>query len=293
MRCAFPIPVHKGTKLPGGTNALGRHSVVEAADLVPCGRCMPCRINLRRKKTARFLLEAKLHRSNSFVTLTLTEEEMFSTHTIVGDDGAPEQTVRVAEMQKWMKRVRKARGPTRFVYVGEYGNRTGRAHYHAILFGVDPREAYAVTSLTWRDRGRIEVSELKPERAQYTAGYTAKKLTKPDDYRLHSQQEPEFMRQSLKPAIGVPYVERLARVLNSRGAAQAIAERGDVPREVRINGKLYPLDRTMVRYLREAAGVDFPDVRPIERRTTDEDAEAKAFDRKARRRGIRGKGERF
>lgn len=229
MLCANPVELLTGSK-------------------VGCGRCINCRINKRRAWTARILLEARTHPSSSFVTLTYNEESCPRDPL----DGTPILFKR--DFQLWMKRFRKAIGEQiRYFGVGEYGDDSWRPHYHACVFGLDCAAHEETLEETW-GQGFVQVGELVPARAAYCASYTVKKFTQADD-ELLGGRPPEFALQSRKPGIGVPAVERLAAFHVSREGSQVLAETGDVIREVRMDGRRYPLDETMLRHLRGYLGV--------------------------------------
>lgn len=244
MKCAFPrvLPAPLG----GGDNSY------------PCGRCMPCRLNLKQRKTARFLLEAigQEHRGrqNSFATLTLSDENMDYVNDI---DGVPRETLKKERFKRFMYRCRKHHfEPFRFAAVGEYGDKDHRPHYHILGFGLSAGDAEALYTKCWT-AGFIHCTEFIPERAAYLAGYTIKKMTQPDDPRLSLGQVPEFFRQSLQPGIGAlpATLDYLQQLHETKGGAQVIAETSDVNPSIRIAGKIYPLDNYLKIKLRERLNI--------------------------------------
>jgi len=224
-----------------------------------CGQCLPCRISRRRLWAHRLVLESYKHSAASFVTLTYKPEALPPGGTLV-----PKHT------QDWLKRLRKALGPRglRFFLVGEYGEESGRPHYHAALFGVRPCvmplnkkclwhcEDCKLVHDTW-GQGVTHNGELTPDSAQYVAGYVTKKMTSD---KSAFQREflkgrfPEFARMSLKPGIGSLAVSDLANVLVSEHGASSIIERGDVPSVLQHGKKKLPLGRYLKRKLREELG---------------------------------------
>lgn len=235
--CAFPITLEPGS--------------VE----VPCGRCMPCRINRRREWTARIVLEHMHTPVSSFLTLTYNEENQ--PHAI-SEDGCPVPTLYPRHIQLFIKSLRRV-VHCRFFAVGEYGTQTSRPHYHLCIFGPDPAVVDASVGKLWTDdkgatRGFHQTTELTTQRAAYTAAYTVKKMMRPDDERLDGQH-PEFARMSLRPPIGYCALPAIAASLQTREGSAAIAKNMDVPRKVRIEGKKYPLDKTMLRHLRQLCGI--------------------------------------
>ncbi|AKO71489.1 replication initiator protein [Chimpanzee faeces associated microphage 1] len=97
---------------------------------LPCGKCLGCRMDKARTWAMRCLHESQMHEDNSFITLTMSDEHL---HDIDKRD-----------LQLFFKRLRKALGGKRVSYyaVGEYGELSRRPHYHALVFGWFPSDAY-------------------------------------------------------------------------------------------------------------------------------------------------------
>jgi len=197
------------------------------------------------------MLEAMDHADNAFITLTYKD--------------VPEgNSLQPRDIQKFIKRLRKAYEPGRFRYflVGEYGDQTHRPHYHAALFGYPCcRFGYSrfsrVTNrccascdgiLSNWGNGLVSVGTLSPESAAYIAGYVTKKMTGVNDERLEGRM-PEFARMSLRPGIGGNSIHDVASVCLQWGS-----DAPDVPSQLRHGGKLMPLGRYLIRRLRLATG---------------------------------------
>jgi len=220
-----------------------------------CGQCLPCRINRRRVWMHRILLESLQQKDNSFVTLTYSP------------DKTPTDGVSPRVLQLWLKRLRKEMEPIRirFFGVGEYGDRTGRPHYHSALFGlpscarggtVYSREGQArccpvcrSVERTW-GQGRVHCGTLTPHSAAYIAGYVTKKMTRSDDVRLEGRN-PEFARMSLRPGIGGDATWELASV-----HLQWAEDAPDVATALRHGGRILPLGRYLTGRLRNQVGRD-------------------------------------
>lgn len=93
---------------------------------LPCGRCIGCKRDRARQWAVRCMHEADMHDMNSFLTLTYDEAHL-------PEDRSLDKTA----FPKFMKRYRKYLGSRKIksFYCGEYGEETGRPHYHAIIFG--------------------------------------------------------------------------------------------------------------------------------------------------------------
>lgn len=181
---------------------------------VACGQCVGCRINRSKMWAARCIHEAQMHEDNCFVTLTYNDQNMPEGGTLV-----------LRHFQLFMKRLRKKYGSgIRFFHCGEYGDKLGRPHYHALLFGLDFHDKvlwkqehgtplYISASLTtlW-PYGFSTVGAVTYETAAYTARYIMKKVSGPIA-ELHYenideltgqvvQRQPEYITMSRKPGIG-------------------------------------------------------------------------------------------
>lgn len=204
------------------------------------------------------MLEAQCHPASWFVTLTYDDLN-------VPSDGS----VSPRELQLFLKRLReRINERVRFYGVGEYGDSTGRPHYHLALFGldglahVDPGDAHiwGLASCTcpicsaW-GKGGVGVGDLTPQSAAYIVSYVTKRLTRAGDQRLDGKH-PEFARMSLRPGIGAPAVSTLSKAVLSDAGIGSLVDSGDVPSVVRTEGKLWPLGRYIRGKIRTEVGMD-------------------------------------
>ena len=83
------------------------------------------------------MLEVMEHEASCFITLTYNDENL---------PNPP--VVSKREAQLFIKRLRKLLYPKLFRYyiVGEYGDKSNRPHYHALLFGVSPTQEKEILS---------------------------------------------------------------------------------------------------------------------------------------------------
>lgn len=178
---------------------------------VPCGRCIGCRIDKARDWAVRIMCESYMSTSSWFLTLTYDEDHMDSLSLVK------------AELQDFIKRVRdRVRSydstiKVRYFGCGEYGDLSGRRHYHLIMFNlpnllIDPKfykvskgnilyQSELLNSI-WQ-KGFVVLGEVTPESAGYVARYTLKKQGK-NDYKDVDIQEP-FLLMSTRPGIGYDY----------------------------------------------------------------------------------------
>lgn len=168
------------------------------AQIVPCGNCGACRANRRASWTFRLKEELKDSSSCIFVTLTYDDENL---------PYAEEPTLVKADVQKWMKRLRKRQEKytdikVRYYLVGEYGTNTKRPHYHAILFNTHIKTIKELYK-TWKF-GHIKIDPV----GDATIHYITKYHLNYDKKARKGIKEPEFALMSRRPAIGAGYLER-------------------------------------------------------------------------------------
>lgn len=191
---------------------------------LPCGSCIGCRLERSRQWAIRCVHEASLHSNNCFITLTYAPEHLPKGGTLV-----------MEHFQLFMKRLRKKYGAgIRFFHCGEYGEKKGRPHYHALLFNFDfPDKEKAPFSLEkhsehdlWTSesltelwgKGHCSIGSVTFESAAYVARYITKKRTgkgcpprcvdagKPYHSCLSPEKyydgiKPEYITMSRKPGI--------------------------------------------------------------------------------------------
>ncbi|QXP44216.1 MAG: replication initiator protein [Arizlama microvirus] len=219
---------------------------------LPCGQCMPCRINARRVWTTRLTLELYQHSAACFLTLTYAKEP-------------PGGTLVKRDVQLFMKRLRKAIYPAtvRYYLVGEYGDNTFRPHYHVVLYGLDRTHA-RIFADAW-GLGHVHVGDVTRESCQYVAGYVTKKMNSHADPRLKGRA-PEFTLMSRNPGIGSKSADYIGeRMVASSGAAGWINQNGDVPKVTRMDNKFWPLGRYMVSKIRVASGFENGNSPPLKK----------------------------
>lgn len=186
---------------------------------VPCGRCIGCRLERARQWAVRCWQEAQQHEENSFLTLTLNDD------SLVWGEHRP--TLDPNHLTLFWKRLRKAvrkkYGIKRLQYFacGEYGGITNRPHYHACVFGLDfPDKTLHSTKggnrlyrsdfldSVW-GHGHCLIGAVTFESAAYVARYIVdKKLGNSAKYYTDESIEPEFVRMSRRPAIGLSHFDK-------------------------------------------------------------------------------------
>lgn len=97
--------------------------------VAPCGKCIECLEKYSSEWAFRCMLEASQYENNCHLTLTYSD--------------AP-KSVQRRDLQLFIKRLRKAISPLKIRYFGcgEYGSKKLRPHYHLVVFGWYPEDAY-------------------------------------------------------------------------------------------------------------------------------------------------------
>lgn len=192
---------------------------------LPCSRCIGCKLERSRQWAVRLLHENKQHERSSFITLTYSEAHL-------PKDGS----LNLKHFQDFMKRLRKLEGSNkiRFFHAGEYGEKRGRPHYHAIIFGQDFKADAYETKLTdlgdttWKSKtldqlwpfGSNYVGDVTFESAAYVARYITKKITGRQAYATGCYEKvnyftgevfelkPEYATMSRRPGIGALHFKK-------------------------------------------------------------------------------------
>lgn len=165
---------------------------------VPCGGCQSCRINRQKEWFTKLMLEAKTFKNPLFITLTYSPENLPDHSTLVKK-----------HLQDFFKRLRShityntPNHKIRYFGVGEYGTKTLRPHYHAIIYNIDVIVAEKLIKKSWT-LGHSQVGLVRKGGMRYVTGYTLKKLTSQNDdfFKKHPELLPEFSLMSRKPALG-------------------------------------------------------------------------------------------
>lgn len=177
--------------------------------LLPCGQCRGCRAAKSREWAMRCMHEASLHPVNSFLTLTYDDEH-------VPKNGSLDREA----FASFVKRLRRRVGKLRYFQVGEYGSRTNRPHYHALLFGFSPddksllsvRKSFpvytsALLSELW-PVGLHELGSVTSQSAGYVAKYVRKTLTGGWSKAAYGSRTPPFALMSRNPGIGAGWIDK-------------------------------------------------------------------------------------
>lgn len=235
MACYSPISIRRGE---AGAGYVGPGMALK----VKCGQCIGCRLERKRDWAVRCMHEAMVADEDACALgSTKGSNSCFLTLTYDREHLPPHGTLVKKHWQDFAKKVRNHHGPFRFMHCGEYGEKGGRPHYHALVFGHD----FSEDSVKVRTRGEHELraseslSKLWPhglhaigrvswDSAAYVASYTTKKASGDvdDDYydrgvdvqtgEVH-QVVPEYATMSRRPGLGTEFFKRYSTDMFPRG----------------------------------------------------------------------------
>lgn len=250
MSCGFPINV--------------------TGSLRPCGKCQGCLRRRRRGWVGRMLAEQAALGDTSFITLTYEDDQLPLRHHRGLDIWIP--TLEKSHAKNWIRSVRRKatpRGlPMRFFMAAEYGTKTGRPHYHVILFGIGPTWMKDFEPC-WK-RGFQSWYPASAASMAYVAKYCLKhgkdpELSLPEhgEWSLENPRVtvPPFRRLSRNPPLGADLATRVIKAVRTPGRITDLLEAEKfIKGNYRTNGDNYPIDRTIKdrieKQLQEVYGVD-------------------------------------
>lgn len=231
MRCIRPINARKN--LSGDIVYNNPLSSSTQQFQFECRKCLPCRLNIAREKAIRCVHEAKMHEDNIFLTLTYNDASLESPWLQYEDFQKFIKKLREDTARRFMAyanegdgpkiTIKEARNITKVTYMvtGEYGEKTKRPHWHAIIFNYRPTDAtkkytteqgeqvyHSEEIETLWGKGNTEFGSVTMESAGYVARYAAKKLVHGKD-QDHPYQP--IHKTSSKHAIGKKWLEKYWR----------------------------------------------------------------------------------
>lgn len=141
--------------------------------LVPCRKCIQCRVSARLPWELRLRHELARHGYiGSFVTMTYSDDKY-----------DVRQGLNYQHLKKYWHDLRKAGYRFTYYCVGEYGCETARCHYHALLFGIDPSERKNLFDIWGKCYyPRFTATQITNGRIRYTLKYMDKETVSFSDW---------------------------------------------------------------------------------------------------------------
>lgn len=162
---------------------------------VPCGKCPPCRSRRASGWSFRLMQQDKISDSSHFITLT------YDTNKVpIRMPGL--MSLNKRDVQLFFKRLRKENDPNKkikYFVAGEYGSKTYRPHYHAIIFNAQISTIQPAWGL-----GQIHYGTVSGSSIGYTLKYMCKENKHSPPFGEWDDREPEF--QLMSKGLGVNYL---------------------------------------------------------------------------------------
>lgn len=216
---------------------------------VGCGKCEICKIENSKQWTTKGYCESQMWKNKCFITLTYNNENLPDDRKLRRSDIQKfwkdlryhlyKETKKTSEIDLTKEREnmeeiysniledmfgknsrRKNRYPIRYLNCGEYGPKTKRPHYHAVIWNFepldmkrhskDPRGYWIYTSeklnKIW-GKGYVIVGMATTETCAYVARYCTKKYsrTKEEQEKMKKKKQLEFIGASSMGFIGYFY----------------------------------------------------------------------------------------
>lgn len=255
MPCYHPIT---GWRSASGKSENGNWPIVfniseGYADMpvtVPCGKCIGCRLERSKQWASRCMHESRLWDSNYFLTLTYDDAHLPKNLSLVPK-----------HLQDFWKRLRKrVFNPETAVYeeidgkrtlvnglryfsCGEYGDKSLRPHYHAIVFNLEipdliPYKRSFDGSQLWLSNwlndiwghGFCVVGSVTFDSCAYVARYVTKKMYGAKAPEYYGDREPEFLRASNRPGIGLGWFLKYQDDVAQHGFVRVNGVKCQIPR---------------------------------------------------------------
>lgn len=199
---------------------------------LPCGKCLECRLEYSRQWAIRCMHEAQMHEKSCFITLTYGDDHLLDPKLNYRDFQLFQYRLRDHIRRKEQGNKSNEEVKISIFVTGEYGDKTKRPHWHAIIFNWRPSDCEYLRTNECGDRiykSKIlddlwgkndpvkkpnEIGDVTFKSAGYVARYAAKKLVhgNDDDHDFHP-----ISKKSSKNAIGKSFIEKYWRTVFALG----------------------------------------------------------------------------
>ena len=191
--------------------------------MIRCNRCIGCKLDYENEWATRMVHEGRTSVAAYFLTLTYDDDHL-----------PPGNSLRHKDWQKFIKALRNRfpRLRIRYFQCGEYGEKTGRPHFHAALYGLElddrrpsskgrgdhAKDYFESETIdkAWA-KGAAICAPLNFKTASYMARYMLKTATTEGaknqfqwlgDHGEHWDRMPPYATMSTKPGIGFKWFEK-------------------------------------------------------------------------------------
>lgn len=171
-----------------------------------CGQCIPCRVRRQEEWVTRLSHECLSSPLGvSWTTLTFDEENLRR-----NNEG--EGLLLKRDIQLFFKKLRKEGYKVRYFVSGEYGDKFGRPHFHALLFGIPATEQNHINIARIWGYGDVDpLTYPDPAQIRYCAKYIVKNQidnaidADGKNYFEKNNLTPTFTLMSRRPGLGFAY----------------------------------------------------------------------------------------
>ena len=156
---------------------------------IPCNTCKVCKMNLQTYYSNRIYCAYKSHDVSAFVTFTYDDSHL------PFNDGYINPTLRRLDSHRYIDKIKHQLNSISFEYFlcGEYGDKLGRPHYHALFFGLDYQAHEKFFQDSWK-LGSVKVLPVTPQSFRYVTKYVSKNTyALESNYSDYGQEKPFFM----------------------------------------------------------------------------------------------------
>ena len=181
---------------------------------IACRKCWQCQERKIDDWVGRCIAENKTAIAAHSITLTYGRDELGE------EDHFRAAWLTYSDVQKFFKRLRKAKYKFRYLVCGEYGSEKGRAHWHLIIFWLNRVPEHELTTSRWIPKrfnnrywphGYQHWEKAHAKNIRYVCKYIQKDIGK-DEKQGH-------LSMSKKPPIGYDYFNNLAQKYVDAGLA--------------------------------------------------------------------------
>lgn len=218
-----------------------KNSSLKRDMIVPCGKCIACRIAKKREWSMRLKHELQYYDKNCFVTLTYTDKNL------------PENnSLKKEHLQKFVKRLRKNLNKQKIKYFacGEYGNppqrlQNGkisigyRPHYHILIYGLGiEKEEKKIIIDSWKyadwkellESGKKPIGNVTDASIKYVAGYINKKYSGELAHTEYEVTGRENVFRIGSNGLGKRFAEEHAKQIIENGYITVFGVKQSIPR---------------------------------------------------------------